>query len=164
MSLHLPAGVDSSSASRSASVASLPTSLGAIGYRPILTSPHAPAKAPHVVGAGSSKTHGMMPSWPPQAMPLPGTMMMMPFMPFPGRPGAQQPSSGHITKEELSKVYHLPQTEAAAILNTSVRKIKELCGKYKINRWPFRALQSLDKLCSIVEEEAMIEPSPESVS
>ena len=69
----------------------------------------------------------------------------------------------NISKEALSRVYHLPQTEAATALNTSVRKIKQLCSLYNISRWPHRALQSLDKLCSLVEEESAKMPTEESV-
>ena len=72
-------------------------------------------------------------------------------------------SRASITKEVLSSVYHLPQAEAAQALNTSVRKIKQLCGQYNINRWPHRALQSLDKLCQLVQEEADKTPSESSV-
>jgi len=63
----------------------------------------------------------------------------------------------------LIQVYHLPQNDAAQALNTSVRKIKQLCGQYGIKRWPHRALQSLDKLCALVKEEAGQATSESSV-
>ena len=60
-------------------------------------------------------------------------------------------------------MFHLPQTEAAQALGTSVRKVKMLCGLYNIARWPHRALQSLEKLCALVQEESHHTPNAASV-
>ncbi|GFH29692.1 RWP-RK domain-containing transcription factor, partial [Haematococcus lacustris] len=59
----------------------------------------------------------------------------------------------------LQEVYHLPIHEAAQQLSVGVTVLKKYCRRFKVGRWPFRKLQSLDKLIRSVEEQAAAEPN-----
>ncbi|KAG2440097.1 hypothetical protein HXX76_004211, partial [Chlamydomonas incerta] len=51
-----------------------------------------------------------------------------------------------LTKQSLKDVYHLPINEAAAALNIGVTVLKKYCRKFSIPRWPYRKLNSVNKL------------------
>ncbi|KAL6752034.1 RWP-RK domain-containing protein [Haematococcus lacustris] len=64
-----------------------------------------------------------------------------------------------INKSMLQEVYHLPIQEAAQHLRMGVTVLKKYCRSFKVERWPFRKLQSLDKLIQSVQEQQAMEPS-----
>ncbi len=57
-------------------------------------------------------------------------------------------SSGEreISLAKLQSVYQHPISKAAAHLNIGVTVLKKYCRWYKIERWPYRKIQSVDKL------------------
>lgn len=50
------------------------------------------------------------------------------------------------------QVYHLPISEAAEGLDIGVTVLKKYCRKFKVPRWPFRKLKSMEKLIVSVED------------
>lgn len=56
-----------------------------------------------------------------------------------------------LTAEEMSKYFHLPIQEVAQKLNICVTVLKQHCRRLGIPRWPFRKIQSLDKMIAALE-------------
>lgn len=55
-------------------------------------------------------------------------------------------TSKHWGLNTISKFFHLPAAQAARELNVSDDKLKRMCTKLGIKRWPYRKLQSMDNL------------------
>ncbi|XP_031106263.1 protein RKD4-like [Ipomoea triloba] len=55
-------------------------------------------------------------------------------------------TSKHWGLNTISKFFHLPAAQAARELNVSEDKLKRMCTKLGIKRWPYRKLQSMDNL------------------
>jgi len=67
-----------------------------------------------------------------------------------GRP----PGSGAaatLTRDMLSKCFHLPEDKACKELNVGLTVLKRQCRRLGIMRWPFRKIKSLDRLISNVQ-------------
>eukprot|EP00798_Chlamydomonas_sp_ICE-L_P005220 gene5220-18448_t len=58
-----------------------------------------------------------------------------------------------ITKADFEAVYHLPMKKADERLNLGSTRMKDLCRDFKIERWPYRKLSSLDSLMRDVDAE-----------
>lgn len=53
--------------------------------------------------------------------------------------------------QKVQSVYHRPISEAAQVLDMGVTVLKKQCREQGIARWPFRKLQSIDKLIQSVQ-------------
>eukprot|EP00892_Ulva_mutabilis_P000809 jgi/Ulvmu1/10729/UM068_0017.1 len=53
--------------------------------------------------------------------------------------------------QKVQSVYHRPISEAAQVLDMGVTVLKKQCRNQNISRWPFRKLQSIDKLIQSVQ-------------
>lgn len=53
--------------------------------------------------------------------------------------------------QKVQSVYHRPISEAAQVLDMGVTVLKKQCRNQGISRWPFRKLQSIDKLIQSVQ-------------
>lgn len=53
--------------------------------------------------------------------------------------------------QKVQSVYHRPISEAAQVLDMGVTVLKKQCRDQGIARWPFRKLQSIDKLIQSVQ-------------
>jgi len=54
------------------------------------------------------------------------------------------PATRKISYEELAKYFHLPLTDASMKLGVCTTVLKRVCRQYKIKRWPFRKIRSID--------------------
>lgn len=66
-------------------------------------------------------------------------------------------SNESLDYDEISKLFHLPQSEAAKELNICCTALKKRCRKLGIQRWPYRSLQSIDKMISNIESSPRTE-------
>ena len=57
-----------------------------------------------------------------------------------------QRSSNVLTKEEISKYFYMPITQAAKELNIGLTLLKKRCRELGIPRWPHRKLMSIQTL------------------
>jgi len=64
-----------------------------------------------------------------------------------------------LSKDMLQSVYHLPINEAAAQLHVGVTVLKKFCRQHNVGRWPYRKLQSVDKLIRSVDELSEQDPT-----
>ena len=55
-------------------------------------------------------------------------------------------------------MFHLPIQTAASHLGMGLTALKKLCRIFRVERWPYRKLQSLDHLIGSIEEQAEVEP------
>ncbi|WOG99577.1 hypothetical protein DCAR_0518930 [Daucus carota subsp. sativus] len=63
-----------------------------------------------------------------------------------------QRSSNVLTKEEISKYFYMPITQAAKELNIGLTLLKKRCRELGIPRWPHRKLMSIQTLIRNVKE------------
>lgn len=61
-------------------------------------------------------------------------------------------SKRHITKAMLREHFDKPISQAAAALGIGVTVLKKYCRRFKVVRWPYRKLRSMDKLIDSVGE------------
>jgi len=54
------------------------------------------------------------------------------------------PATRKISYEELAKHFHLPLTDASIQLGVCTTVLKRVCRQYKIKRWPYRKIRSID--------------------
>ncbi|KAF5831783.1 hypothetical protein DUNSADRAFT_12594 [Dunaliella salina] len=58
----------------------------------------------------------------------------------------------------MMQTYCFPRDKAAKYLNVSVNLLKRICRDNRIERWPYRKLQSLDHLIKNAQEQAHADP------
>ncbi|KAK1379870.1 hypothetical protein POM88_026614 [Heracleum sosnowskyi] len=63
-----------------------------------------------------------------------------------------QNSTRILTKEEISKYFYMPITQAAKELNIGLTLLKKRCRELGIPRWPHRKLKSIQALITNVKE------------
>ncbi|KAK1361074.1 hypothetical protein POM88_045548 [Heracleum sosnowskyi] len=63
-----------------------------------------------------------------------------------------QNSTRILTKEEISKYFYMPITQAAKELNIGLTLLKKRCRELGIPRWPHRKLKSIQALIRNVKE------------
>ena len=72
--------------------------------------------------------------------------------PRPGlTPGQRGRASTELTLEQLSACFHLPSERACERLGIGLTVLKRQCRKLKIGRWPYRKIQSINKLMEKIE-------------
>jgi len=57
-----------------------------------------------------------------------------------------------LTQEMVSRYFHLPMKQAAKELRIGEAPLKRVCRRLGINRWPYRKLQSWERLAEDVQQ------------
>ena len=68
-----------------------------------------------------------------------------------------------ISLERIQAVYQYPITTAAARLNVGVTVLKRYCRWYSIERWPYRKIQSVNRLIEQLSQLAAEDVAAEAV-
>jgi hypothetical protein len=66
-------------------------------------------------------------------------------------------NAAEITKNELARHFHLRSDEAATALGVGLTVLKRICRQHNIKRWPYRKIQSLERLIEHVQVRQLMQ-------
>ena len=65
------------------------------------------------------------------------------------------PGEGRLSRDDLAKCFHMPSEDACKALGVGLTMLKRESRRVGIKRWPFRAVQSIDRLITNVQTSGL---------